>query len=154
MLPVDVLHLMPRDLSIKHAADVLAEAARDRGYRPVRAAIFAAAAALDPDAYGAEADRAAAEVSAPCDAHEAILRSAVAEMNAARHGPADNARESLKRAYRVASLTTEPIGSRRLWMRFAPPLSGRRCCRRSRLETKTPAIRRRSEKGGGGCRFG
>jgi len=106
MLPVDTLHMMPRDLSIKHAADVLAEAARDRDYRPVRAAIFAAAAALDPDAYGAEADKAAAEVSAPCDAHEAILRSALAEMNAARHGPADDARESLKRAYRVASLTT------------------------------------------------
>jgi len=106
MLPVDVLHLMPRDLSLKHAADVLAEAARDRGYRPVRAAIFAAAAALDPDAYGAEADKAAAEVPAPCDAHEAILRSAVAEMNAARHGLADDARESLKRAYRIASLTT------------------------------------------------
>jgi len=106
MLPVDVLHLMPRDLSLKHAADVLAEAARDRGYRPVRAAILAAAAALDPDQYGAEADKATAEVPAPCDAHEAILRSALAEMNAARHGPADDARESLKRACRIASLTT------------------------------------------------
>ena len=106
MLPVDVLHLMPRDLSLKHAADVLAEAARDRGYRPVRAAIFAAAAALDPDAYGAEADQAAAAVPAPCDAHEAILRSALAEVNAVRFRTVEGAVECLKRAYRIASLTT------------------------------------------------
>ena len=106
MLPVDVLHMMPRDLSLKHAADVLAEAARDRGYRLARAAIFAAAAALDPDQYGAEADHAAAAVPAPSDAHEAILRSALAEMNAARHGTVDGACESLKRAHRIASLTT------------------------------------------------
>jgi hypothetical protein len=106
MLPVDVLHMMPRDLSLKHAADVLAEAARDRGYRLARAAIFAAAAALDPDQYGAEADHAAAAVPAPCDAHEAILRSALAEMNAARHGTVDGACESLKRAHRIASLST------------------------------------------------
>jgi len=106
MLPVDVLHMMPRDLSLKHAADVLAEAARDRGYRPVRAAIFAAAAALDPDAYGAEADQAAAAVPAPCDAHEAILRSALAEVNAVRFRTVEGAVECLKRAYRIASLTT------------------------------------------------
>ena len=104
MLPIDTLYMVPRDMPLKAAADVLAEVARDRGYRLVQAAILSAAAALNPEAYGAEADKAALEISEPSDAYEAIIRSALASLNSARHETVDGARKSFKRAYRIACL--------------------------------------------------
>jgi len=105
MLRIDTLYMVPRDMPLGEAADVLAEVARDRAQGLKRAAILAAAAALNPEAYGREADEAALhQVSEPCDAYEAILQSALASLNAARREPADMAREGFQRAFRIACL--------------------------------------------------
>jgi len=112
MLPVDTLYMLPRDESLKRAADALAEISRDAHYRFKRAAIIAAAAALDPDSYGTEADRAAWSLPEATNACEAVFAAATAEVNRFRIAAAcgesraiqhlDRAREIARFAERAA----------------------------------------------------
>jgi len=81
MLFVDTLHFLPRDENPRRAARAIAAVGRGAHYRFKRAALLAAAAALDPDTYGAEADKAYWSVSEATNAYEAVLAATAAEMN-------------------------------------------------------------------------